>query len=632
MEKIKIGCLTYKHLDALARSAINKINDDSIEVVLIEGLMENLIEKVKEAFTDSVEIFVGGGANAETIMQATQYPVLRIHLTGLDYLEALLKAKELGKNVGIVSYKYPVSFDLNKLEKMSGMKIVPVIFHDTDELEQKLLSSNIEVVIGASLSIEIATKLGLGTVLIYPGEDAIISTIREAKNVAIALRKEREKSKISQAILDFSLSGVIATDAKGQINIYNPSAERILGISSQQVLGKPLKSTFPELNMEDVLKTGMPQIESVEQVNGTEIVINRVPIENGGKIFGSVATFQKVSDIQRTEHKIRLLNKLKGFSAKANFSDIIGSSKIMQSIIEKAKIYAKTNSNILIYGETGVGKEIFAQSIHNYSFRQNGPFVAINCAALPENLLESELFGYDEGAFTGSRKGGKAGLFELAHKGTIFLDEIGEISLALQARLLRVIQEKEVIRIGGDAVIPVDIRIIAATNKKLEDKMPYEFRDDLYYRLNVLQLTIPALRQRKEDIRDLFLRFLKKHLNINQLSEDMIEHILPVLTLYSWPGNIRELQNVVERFAVLFNNTIRLNNYLIRELLVTSIGEDKLVNDLLRQFNYHSTDKIKGKEISSELIEKLELVFPDNKSKIAEKLGISRTTLWRSTK
>ncbi|MBZ4654087.1 MAG: sigma-54 dependent transcription regulator [Peptococcaceae bacterium] len=632
MEKIKIGCLTYKHLDALARSAINKINDDSIEVVLIEGLMENLIEKVKEAFTEGTEIFVGGGANAETIMQATQYPVLRIHLTGLDYLEALLKAKELGKVVGIVSYKYPISFNLNKLEKMSGVKIVPVIFHDTDELEQKLLSSNIEVVIGASLSIEIATKLGLGTVLIYPGEDAIISTIKEAKNVAMALRKEREKSKISQAILDFSLSGVIATDAGGQVIIYNPSAQRILDLGSQQVLGKSLKVVLPELSMDDVLKTGMPQIESVEQVNGIEIVINRVPIENGGKIFGSVATFQKVSDIQRTEHKIRLLNKLKGFSAKANFSDIIGKSKIIQSIIENAKIYAKTNSNILIYGETGVGKEIFAQSIHNYSFRQNGPFVAINCAALPENLLESELFGYEEGAFTGSRKGGKVGLFELAHKGTIFLDEIGEISLALQARLLRVIQEKEVIRIGGDAVIPVDTRIIAATNKKLEEKMPFEFRDDLYYRLNVLQLTIPALRQRKEDIRDLFLRFLKKHLNINQFSEDMIEPILPVLTLYSWPGNIRELQNVVERFAVLFNNTIRLNNYLIRELLVTSIGEDKLVNDLLRQFNYHSTDKIKGKEISSELLEKLELVFPDNKSKIAEKLGISRTTLWRSTK
>jgi len=632
MEKVRIGCLTYKLLDALARNAIDKINDVSIEVVLIEGLMEDLVDKVNEAFMDGVEIFVGGGANAETIAQATQAPVMKIQFTALDYIETLLKAKELGKTVGIVSYKYPISYNIKKLEVVTGVKIVPVIYRDPLELEEKLLASNVEVVIGASLSNEIAGNLGLATVLIYPGEDTIITAIKEAKQVAIALRKEKEKSKISQAILDFSLNGVIATDAGGNIIIFNPSAEKILGLGSRQVLGKSLKHAFPGLSMEDVLRTGLPQIQSVEEINGTEIVINRIPIEAGGKIAGSVVTFEKVSDIQKTEHKIRLLNKLKGFLAKATFSDIIGNSKIIQSSIEKAKIYAKTNSNILIYGETGVGKEIFAQGIHNYSFRQNGPFVAINCAALPESLLESELFGYEEGAFTGSRKGGKAGLFEMAHQGTIFLDEIGEISLALQARLLRVIQEKEVIRIGGDRVIPVDIRIIAATNKKLEDKIPYDFRDDLYYRLNVLQLIIPPLRERKEDIKDLFLYFLKKHLNISRYNEDVIEYILPVLTIYSWPGNIRELQNVSERFAVLFNNTIRVNEYLIRELLVTSIGEDKIFKDILRQSNIENINKIKGKDITEDLMEKLELVFPGKKSKIAEKLGISRTTLWRKRK
>lgn len=632
MKKIKIGCLTYRQLDALTRNAVARIDDDLLEIVLLEGLMEELIDKVNEAYRDGVEIFIGGGANAETIAQSTHAPVLRIQLTALDYIEALLKAREIGQTVAVVSYRNPIAYSIDKLERVVGVKIIPIIFHDTTELERELRAIKPKVVIGASLSNEIANKLGLASVLIYPGEDAITTAIKEAKQVAITLRKERERSKINQAIIDFSLSGIIACDANGIIILYNSSAESILGLNGSLVIGKPLKLVIPEINMDDVIKTGLPQVESIEQVNDTEIVISRIPIEDGGILAGLVATFKKVTDIQKTEQKIRLLNRLKGFTAKNTFSNIIGNSKPIRETIEKAKFYAKTNSNILISGETGVGKEIFAQSIHNYSFRLNGPFVAINCAALPENLLESELFGYEEGAFTGSRKGGKVGLFEMAHQGTIFLDEIGEISLALQARLLRVIQEKEVIRIGGDRVIPVDIRIVAATNKILEERIPHSFRDDLYYRLNVLQLTIPSLRERKEDILPLFIQFLKQHLNISHYNDDIDEHTLQVLTTYSWPGNIRELQNVAERFAVLFNNDVRFNSSLLRELLVGSIGEDKLFKDILRQYNWESLEKLKGKDISQELIEKLERVFPGQKNKIAEKLGISRTTLWRNAK
>lgn len=632
MDKVRIGCLTYRNLDHLVRNAIKKITDHEIEVVVIEGLMEELINKAHDAYLDGIEIFVGGGANAETVSQATQYPVLTIQLTALDYMEALIKVRDLGKKVGIVSYKTPIPYSLKTLESVSGIDIVPIVFTDSLQLEKEIVNSGAQIVIGASLAVENAERLGLSSVLIYPGEDSIVAAIRKAKDIALVLRKEREKSMISQTIVDFSLSGIIATDENGKIILYNPTAEKILGSNANQVIGKSLKSAFPEFNMDDVFRTGMPQIQSVEHVNGTELLINRVPVEIRGKVRGAVATFQRVSDIHKTEQKIRLLNKIKGFTAKYEFSDIVGTSKAILEVMEKAKIYAKTNSNILVYGETGVGKEILVQSIHNYSFRQNGPFVAINCAALPENLLESELFGYEEGAFTGSRKGGKVGLFEMAHKGTIFLDEIGEISLGLQARLLRVLQEKEVIRIGGDSVIPVDIRIIAATNKNLDEQIPYKFRDDLYYRLNVLQLTLPSLRERKEDLPLLFQHFLKSYINISYQGDEIIQYLNDILILYSWPGNIRELQNVAERFAVLFNNSFKSNENIIRDLIVNSIGEDKLFNDILKQYNYDLLDKVKGKNISPEFIEKLERIFPGQKNKIAEKLGISRTTLWRNTK
>lgn len=627
MSKIKICCLTYGVLNTLTSNAVAKLNDSEIEVTLLEGLMEDLIDKVKEAYNDGVEVFVGGGANAE-IVRTTAAPVVKIQLSALDYIEAILKAKKYSNRIAIVNYQNPLNYDAKKLEEITGVELVTLNFSDPQELEQKLVRGNVKVVVGASLAHEIAGKLGLQGVLIYPGEDAILAAIKEAKNLAQALRKEKEKSQLTEAILDYTLSGLAATDARGSLIVFNSAAEKILEIQAAEVLGRPVHEALPVLKLEQVLKTKLPQVGVIEHNNSLEILVNRVPLGDGEEISGALATFQKVSDIQKAEQKIRLLNKQKGFTAKANFSDIVGKSRVIRTEIQKAKSYAKTNSNILIYGETGVGKEIFAQSIHNYSLRQDGPFVAINCAALPENLLESELFGYEEGAFTGSRKGGKTGLFELAHQGTIFLDEIGEISPNLQARLLRVLQEKEVLRIGGERVIPIDVRIIAATNIKLEEKLSVNFRPDLYYRLNVFQLKIPPLRERIEDVIDLFMYFLKRHFNITDQNDIISEQAITVLACYSWPGNVRELQNVAERFALFFKKASKINGDIVRELIVTAIGEDNLFDDLLKQYKYSPKN---SKSITPGLLSKLELVFPRRKAKIAEKLGISRTTLWRET-
>ncbi len=257
---------------------------------------------------------------------------------------------------------------------------------------------------------------------------------------------------------------------------------------------------------------------------------------------GLVVHLQEITKVQRLEGEIRREMYAKGQIAKFSFNDIVGKSSSIERTIKYAKGFAVCDDTILIEGESGTGKELFAQAIHNGSRRYEHPFVAVNCASLPDNLLESELFGYVEGAFTGAKKGGKLGLFEVAHKGTIFLDEIGDISQLLQARLLRVLQEKQIRRIGDDRVIPVDVRVIAATNRKLSDLVANEqFRHDLYYRLNVLKLLLPPLRERLQDIPDL-ARYLLKNWSkdLEYCKKLELDRAFKILQAYSWPGNIRE--------------------------------------------------------------------------------------------
>ena len=250
-----------------------------------------------------------------------------------------------------------------------------------------------------------------------------------------------------------------------------------------------------------LLGDGSELCNKLTKINGKQVLVNRIPIIIDNDTLSVVVNIQETSNIQKIERNLRAELYRKGFVAKHTFSDIIGDSDIIKETVNKAKKIGRTNSTVLITAETGCGKELFAQSMHNLSRRMGGPFVAVNCAALPENLLESELFGYEEGAFTGAKRGGKIGMFELAHKGTIFLDEISEIPLGLQGRLLRVLQEKEIQRVGGDSVVNVDIRIIVASNKDLFDKVVKgSFREDLFFRINVLDLYIPPVRERKQDI------------------------------------------------------------------------------------------------------------------------------------
>jgi len=319
----------------------------------------------------------------------------------------------------------------------------------------------------------------------------------------------------------------------------------------------------------------------------------------------------------------------KGFVAKYNFEDIVTVDKYMIGLKKLASLYSKTDAAILIQGESGTGKELFAQSIHNTSDRCSGPFVAVNCAAIPENLLESELFGYEGGAFTGARKEGKQGLFELADGGSIFLDEISEISKSLQARLLRVIQEKEIMRVGGDKIIPVDIRIISTTNRNLEKQIENgDFRQDLYYRLNVFNLKIPSLRQRKEDIGLIATKLLNDFTDDSINNSEVVKEIKSLLVSYDWPGNIRELNNVMERLSLVLLQS-NSNNYKDMLKKVMNVPDEEDDESITLRVSIKNGLRDAMKEAEKNIIDIMLIKYNYNKNEVAKILKVGRTTLWR---
>lgn len=422
-------------------------------------------------------------------------------------------------------------------------------------------------------------------------------------------------------------------DDQCRITAFNSEAEKVYHKKAISVIGQPVSEVLKECNLNELLNSQIDKESEIYTIGDKMYLQKQIRITYAEQVTGAIEILAELTDIRHAEYRYNVeqskKNQHKRFYAKTHFADIVGSSKSLEETINEAKLFSKTDSSILIFGETGTGKELFAQSIHNFSERKNGPFVAINCAALPENLLESELFGYEEGAFTGSKKGGKMGIFELANGGTIFLDEIGEIGLPLQARLLRVIQEKEVMRLGGDRIYKFDARVITATNKDIAHMDDKQFRKDLLYRLKVFELKIPPLREREDDVVEIFLFFLKHHINPYDYEVEIFNPVFSLLKNYTWPGNVRELQNVCERFCLYLKQTLHPSQRLLKRHIVRAIGEEVFVEDVLKQNNYSPELYKNNEKLFSELIAALKRCFDYNNEQIASVLGVSRTTLWR---
>jgi len=612
--KPTIAIMSYRWLTSLIRSMPDKYSE-LVNMVIVDTLLDDVLPKaLKMEENGEVDVFVSAGANARLLSRHLSTPLLEIQVTGFDILLALKKARQFSENIAVITYQSKIP-SLTEISSMLPFTLKEVTYTNLDELDNvidKLQEEGIQTIVGSSLVIERAQLRGMNSVFIYSPE-GISLTLDAAVKVALSKKIESEKAERFRLIIDFAYSGIMATDHKGTVTVFNPSAEKIMGIPKENVLGRPVQDVIPNTKLMHILKTGKPEFNQIQSIGEISILTNRLPIIVNNEIMGAIATFQDVGTIQKAEETIRKRLYEKGFLAKSTFNNILGNSESLLKVKREAYSYAKTDSIVLIMGETGTGKELFAQGIHNASLRAKHPFVAVNCAALPENLLESELFGYEEGAFTGARKGGKPGLFELAHGGTIFLDEIGEISLKLQSRLLRVLEEREVMRIGGDKIISVNVRILAATNKKLWELVERgEFREDLYYRINVFELHLPPLRERDEDAILLGKHFLSKlRPDITEKEKTkLFNH--PLFRSYHWPGNIRELKNVIERIAVLYHKNADYG-----ELLSTVLHKNITVNS-----SYPETEDIL----------KVLKETRGNKAEAARRLGISRTSLWRMLK
>ncbi|MEQ2526113.1 sigma 54-interacting transcriptional regulator [Bacillaceae bacterium CLA-AA-H227] len=466
------------------------------------------------------------------------------------------------------------------------------------------------------------------------GAFAVFKDITEVVNLAEELTNQKEIQTMLEAVIQSSEEAISVVDEYGKGIIINPAYTRITGLSEDEVIGQPATADISEgdesMHMQ-VLKTRKP-VRGVAMRLGPhkrEVIVNVAPVIVDGKLKGSVGVIHDMSEIKNLNRELnRARQIIRTLEAKYSFEDIIGDSTEFQLAIEQAKLGAKTPATVLLRGESGTGKELFAHAIHNASDRKYNKFVRVNCAALSESLLESELFGYEEGAFSGAKRGGKRGLFEEANNGSIFLDEIGELSANTQAKLLRVLQENEITRVGGTKPISINVRVIAATNVNIEKGIINgTFREDLYYRLNRMPIHIPPLRDRKEDIPSLCNRLLQK---INQDYGRNVEGVTPaamkLLLQYNWPGNVRELDNILGR-AVIFMNyheneidvhhipELKMSQESKVELSLPPISNGESLNSLLEQYE---------RNIIIDTLEKMK----GNKTETAKALGLSLRNLY----
>ncbi len=590
------------------------------------------IKIAKECEAQGVDVIISRAGLEAAIKKAVNVPVVNCEVTHVDVVNSILSIKkEIGsslKEMGLCNYA-SVTYDIQYIEKITDIKIKQFWYWDDPfDLKKCLIKckdEGIEVVLGANMTIKYAKELGMKGYMKQIGQETLAQAIQKAQEIITIRQNDLTYAEKIKNMLSFAREGILFVNKDNKIDYINPRAIEILGKNYSEFIGKPVCHILPGwLNK----KEGLFLDEIAKISNDNKIIYNRVPVKVANRDSGSVVTFTETAQIQKVEEKIRKFLHDKGFAAKHSLEDIVGESKQIKESIKQAKQYAKTDFTVLITGETGTGKELFAHGIHRASLRSNHPFVAINCAALPENLLESELFGYEEGAFTGARKGGKPGYFELAHRGTIFLDEIGELKLPLQGKLLRVIQSKEVMRIGGDRVIPVDTRIIAATNCDLLDLVnKKKFRSDLYYRLNVLNLNTSPLRVHKDDIVILAKHFINKFKQEHKVYETVdYSAFLEGLQQYDWPGNVRELECMVARYCIL-SETI---DYSSIKQIMSYPNENKQnpsqskLDDNIMKINIDTLDKM-----TDEIYSKIYKMTDYNKLQTAKMLGINRMTIYK---
>lgn len=609
-----------------------------IKLIIIEEVLDGAAQAVRNIVKDKpdIDVIISRRGTADAIKEFINLPLVIIEATDFDILQALLEAKEVSSRMGLLVYRnQQFDYSLKYIEEILGIQVQQYLFDNSKHLSEqikKAYQDGIEVIVtGSEYGVKLAQAYGMKGALIPSSRRSIVHALSKARDILEVLDRERTNEEQLKIIINTAYKGIIALDRLESVALCNTTAAKIFNLNSSEVIG----ITKDEL----VQRTGVPDIfhaggltNKIYKVNNLQVIVDQYAITLKGENLGVVYTFQEVSKFQQVEQQIRKELHHKGLIAKFSFNNIVAESECMREVLQMAQQFGATDANVLITGESGTGKELLAHSLHQFSTRNKGPFVAVNCAALSDQLLESELFGYEEGAFTGAKKGGKPGLFELAHGGTIFLDEIGTIAPNIQSRLLRVLQEKEVWRVGGDRIVPLDVRVIAATNENLRRMVEEsKFRQDLYFRLNVLHLKIPPLRERKQDIPVLIRNFLGVfNRTYGKSVEGFHSDIWQWFVNYSWPGNVRELENLVQRFVIITKGSV-VDASSLSSIVEEAYAMPQSPFDFINRELISKGVPCKHTEISSEVIRQLETVVK-NKSELATILGISRTTLWKRTK
>jgi propionate catabolism operon transcriptional regulator len=606
------------------------------ELRVLTGGFEDAVHEIAAAGADGPDVIVAGGSNGAYLKTRVDVPVVLISPTGFDVMHALARARRAARSVALVTHGETPE-EVRRFIAAYGIDVEFASYQSAEDAESCVLDlrdRGVGAVVGPGLVTDLAARAGLEAVFLY-SRASVKAAFDTALEVAQAMRGEAMRRHRLDNLLQHMRDGVVALDAQGRVESINRRLAAVLGIDPDEAVARTLTELAPDL------AASLPEVDgdSLASVRGVSYVVHRGPLATNGMAAGTVLTFQESRAVERLDRTLRSTPRTKQFTARYKIDDLIGESASMQRVRSLVQRYAKSNATLLIRGESGTGKEMVAQSLHQLSARREFAFVAINCGAFPESLLESELFGYEEGAFTGARKGGKTGLIEAAHRGTLFLDEIGEMPLTLQSRLLRVLQEREVVRLGSTEPTRVDIRVIAATHRALTAGIAAgTFRADLYYRLNILNIALPALRERPADVLLLAVELLlhaakrdpqlKSRLKNRETALSLLANVGDPLSGYNWPGNVRELQNVIERIAVELADKTSLDaNALTRDDLYAIAPE--VLNVDTSERDGRLTLRERSRHVEADEILAALASFNGDREAVCAALGISKTTLWR---
>lgn len=606
--------------------------------------LEAAIPVARQMEKDGIEVIISRRGTAHLLRESLSIPVFSFPQSSLSVLASIKRGADLipepegrRKRIVMPNFRSEV-IGLDIIGDFLNIDFSQAVYYDSSSLKQVVATAaedGVDLLVGGINTMTFSMDLGMKFQELMTTRGDILETIENARSAALSNREQKETRYRYQSIMDLSQDGIISTDSNSRLVTINEKAKSILGVDLTDLRDDNVNTLIANPKIVRALKNQTQIEEQIEEIGGELYVYNQIPLTMQDQIVGVVSSFKEIAGVIRTENKVRR-SLTKGFVAKYQLHNLIHISPAMATVVNTSRELAKTDSTILVTGETGTGKEVIAQGIHNASRRCKMAFVSVNCGALPEQLLESELFGYEEGAFTGSKKGGKPGLFEMSHQGTIFLDEIDSTSQSVQLRLLRVLQEKEVMRIGGDRKIPINVRVIAAAGKDLWMAVQEgTFRKDLFFRLNVIRIPLPSLRKRREDIPMLLKFFLGYHSKKHQIKPfELPSSYIDRLCSYSWPGNVRQLKHFAEQlllYSSLEGSTRSLN--VLFEELITIV--DGTVPKEYQQQNMVSEPvplRLMDKTEEAKIIRNAMTEAKYSRTEAAKILGISRTTLWRKLK